>query len=98
MKIGLGGMFDSKNPATQPILRRAIKSGLRLHSCYHYGDALDSISQAALAVGIEPRMTLKIYFDCDTEGLSQPVPNQFERIKNRLKGFAFDNLDLQLCC
>jgi hypothetical protein len=98
MKIALGGMSDAQRPETQPILQRAIRAGVRIHSCYFYGDALDSIAKAADATGIEPSLTLKIYFQSDAEGLYAPVPTQLERIRKRLKGFSFKGLHLQLCC
>ena len=57
------------------------------------------ICEATQAVGAEPPLTLKVYFESDAAGLYAPIPLQLERIQeDRLPDFKFDELDLQLSC
>ena len=97
-KLVFGGLIKKDNREAVLIRCNQIRSGFKIHTCFHYQDSLAIISQAQKELNIKPKLITKIYFNYNI--LSKRfnnVYNQLESIVEKLK-FIPNEWDIQICC
>lgn len=94
-KVCFGGLINlSKNAIN--LRKKQILEGFRIHSCYHYGKALDVIKQASEEVKIIPKLTTKVYFNLNIFNRHDSILNQLNKITEKLN-YVPKDWHIQLC-
>ena len=94
-KVCFGGLFNISKKAID-LRKKQIQEGFRIHSCYHYAQALDVIRQASEEVKIIPKLTTKVYFNLNILNRHDSILNQLNKITDRLN-FIPEEWHIQLC-
>jgi len=94
-KLTFGGL-SQYNEESIDLRKQQILDGFRLHSCYHYSEALEVIQKASEETQLIPKMITKVYFNFRRNNSFTTILDQLYRITDRLK-FIPKEWHIQIC-